>query len=408
MVKSGTISFIWILWSYQGCGLSKISACWSFGISSLAGIFLILDAVLIDRRHLFFTYSLPINPMKKNTLSRRHFLGGTAALASSAVLGANKLFGAPAIISGLYSQGSNIKGIQIGVITYSFREMPDQSAEATLQYIRDTGVSAVELMGDPAEYFAGKPRNPVDFRTIFPLRRKRRDNQPLTPEETKQLDEAEALLREYNKEVASWRKTAPMGKFETLAATFKKAGVRIYAFKPNAFEKVNTDDDIAYGMKAAKALGASHITLEHPSDDAHTLRLGKLGEKYGMKIGYHGHEQQTPTFWDTALGQSSANALNLDLGHFVAAGNANAPEFVNKMHKNIVSMHIKDRQTPANGKGNLPWGQGDTPLKEVLQTMRTRKYAFPATIELEYKIPEGSNSVAEVRKCLEYCKQILG
>src|SRR4029079_12930310 len=50
---------------------------------------------------------------------------------------------------------SLINGVQIGTITYSYRSMPDQSAEATLKYILDSGISAVELMGGPVESFAG-------------------------------------------------------------------------------------------------------------------------------------------------------------------------------------------------------------------------------------------------------------
>ena len=34
---------------------------------------------------------------------------------------------------------SLINGVQIGTITYSYRSMPDQSAEATLKYILDSG-----------------------------------------------------------------------------------------------------------------------------------------------------------------------------------------------------------------------------------------------------------------------------
>ncbi len=347
--------------------------------------------------------------MKKNESSlhsRRSFISN-ASLLVGATLGANKVFGMPAIISDLYKSSSLIKGVQIGVITYSFRDMPDQSAEATLQYILDSGMSATELMGDPAETYAGKPKNPVDLRSIFPLRRKKRDNLPLTEEETKKLNDADALVKEYNAEVKKWRLSVPMSKFEEVGKMYKKSGVKIYGFKPNAFEKDNSDDEVAYGMKAAKALGASHVTLEHPSNDAHTLRLGKLAEKYGVKVGYHGHEQQTPTFWDTALAQSPANAMNLDLGHFVAAGNPNPSDFVRKMHNNIVSMHIKDRQNAINGKANLPWGTGDTPLAEVLRIMRDGKYKFPATVEMEYKIPEGSSSVKEVQKCLEFCRKVL-
>ena len=95
---------------------------------------------------------------------------------------------------------------------------------------------------------------------------------------------------------------------------YNEAGIDIYAFRPRVFEKENTDDDIRYGMRAAKALGASHVTLEHPSDDKHTFRLSKIAEEEDVLIGYHGHEQQTPTFWDTAITQSKYNKINLDFG----------------------------------------------------------------------------------------------
>ena len=64
-------------------------------------------------------------------------------------------------IFGAFAQAkpnSLVNGVQIGTITYSYRQMPDQSAEATLKYILDSGISAVELMGGPAETFAGIPR----------------------------------------------------------------------------------------------------------------------------------------------------------------------------------------------------------------------------------------------------------
>src|SRR5712671_2626172 len=50
-------------------------------------------------------------------------------------------------------------GVQLGTITYSYRSMPDQSAEALLGYLLADGISAVELMGDPAEQYAGAPSN---------------------------------------------------------------------------------------------------------------------------------------------------------------------------------------------------------------------------------------------------------
>ena len=339
--------------------------------------------------------------------TRRQFLGTTAALVSGAVMSSNKLFGAPALIRNLDRPNSLIGGVQIGVITYSFREMPDQSAEATLQYVLDCGISAIELMGGPAESFAGAPKNSVDMRTAFPLMRKRRDKQPLTDDEQKTLAEADAQTKAYREEVSKWRLSAPMAKFEQVRKLYNKAGVTIYGFKPDAFGIQSSDADIDYGMRAAKALGANQVTVEHPANDAHTLKLGQMAHKHGLRIGYHGHEQQTPTFWDTALAQSPGNAMNFDLGHYVAAGQPDPLALIREKHTRISSMHIKDRQLPANGKGNLVWGQGDTPLLPVLKLMREQKYTFPATVELEYQVPAGSNSVAQVKKCVDFCRNAL-
>src|SRR5258706_3760927 len=90
--------------------------------------------------------------------SRREF--GKLALAglpAAAVLGGGEsIFGAFAEAK----PNSVFNGVQIGTITYSYRSMPDQSAEATLKYILDSGISAIELMGGPVESFAGAPAGP--------------------------------------------------------------------------------------------------------------------------------------------------------------------------------------------------------------------------------------------------------
>lgn len=345
------------------------------------------------------------NPQQKK-VSRRKFIGTSGAFIAGATLGSSSLFGAPAILKNYRKGGSKINGVQIGVITYSFRSMPDQSAEATLQYVLESGISAIELMGDPAETFAGRPENPVDRRAYFGLMRASRNGE-LTDNQKKEMEEMRAQMDAYNKEVAQWRTSVSMDKFKEMKKMYKAAGVKIYGFKPSAFGKNNTDAEIDYGMRAAKALGASHITLEHPSDDAHTQKLGAMALKNKVYVGYHGHEQQTPTFWDTALQQSKYNALNIDIGHYIAAGNEQPLDILRKKHDRIMSMHVKDRQTPANGKGNLVWGSGDTPIIEVLQLMRDQKYKFPATVELEYQVPEGSDAVKEVKKCLEYARKAL-
>jgi sugar phosphate isomerase/epimerase len=294
---------------------------------------------------------------------------------------------------------SLINGVQIGAITYSFRSMPG-SAKEVLQYCLDAGISAIELMGEPAEEFAGMPKNPIDFRSFFVDGKRRKP----TEEETAQMDQ-------YRKEVASWRETASMKPFEEFAKMYKKAGVSIYAFKPNALGESNSDAEIEYALRAAKALGAKSVTVELPKDSAQTERLGKLGEKHKVFIGYHLHTLATDTIWDEALAQSPYNSMNLDIGHYIAAGGANTTESLLKLidakHDRISSMHIKDRKNKANGAENMPWGQGNTPLKEVLTLLRDKKYKIPCSIELEYSIPDNSDAVKEVKKCFEYAKAAL-
>jgi sugar phosphate isomerase/epimerase len=343
----------------------------------------------------------------KSSLSRRQFMAASGIMGAGLVIASKSVIGAPSILTYYGKSDSLIEGVQIGVITYSYRSLPDQSAEATLQYVLNSGINAIELMGDPAESFAGKPESTVARRAMFPLMRKQRDGDELSDDEKKQLEEMREKIKAYNSQVAEWRAKVSMDKFTQVRKMYNDAGVSIYAYKPNAFGENNTDAEVDYGFRAAKALGANQITLELPENDEHTKKLGEYGKKHKIYVAYHGHEQQTPTWWDTALGQSKYNAMNLDLGHYVAAGNPSPIDLIKEKHNRILSMHMKDRQTPENGKANLPFGQGDTPIIETLQLMRDQKYKFPATIELEYEVPEDSGPVEEVKKCLEYCKNAL-
>ncbi len=333
----------------------------------------------------------------KNQLSRRDFM----AIAPMATLG---LVLSKRSTNWLDKPNSKFNGVQIGAITYSFRSMP-HDIDQLLQFCIDSGVSAIEMMGDPAEDFAGKPKNPNPFRMRPPPRQTA--GQP--PQRPQMTEEQKAQQAEYNKSVAVWRATASMDKFKEIRKKFNDAGVTIYAFKPNAFGVNNSDAEIEYGMKAAKALGATSVTLELPTDSAQTKRLGDLGAKNKVYVGYHAHLQATDTLWDEALSQSPYNSLNLDCGHYIAVGGKNTKEsllaLIEAKHDRITSMHIKDRT--ADGKGNLEWGKGDTPLREILALMKTKKYKFPATVELEYEIPEGSNAVKEVAKCVAYAKGLL-
>jgi sugar phosphate isomerase/epimerase len=320
--------------------------------------------------------------------SRRNFLYQSSLASLGLVfmgknaLAANSFF--------LANPSSKIKGVQIGAITYSFRSMPG-SAEQLIQYCKEAGISAVELMGDPAEAYAGSPAGAM-------------------PKMTR--EEYMKTMEERNAKARAWRETASMDKFVELRKLFNDAGITIYAYKPDAALGVkSTDGEIDYAMRAAKALGATSVNVELPTNADHSKRLGEFGLKHKVYVGYHAHLQATDTAWDLALSQSPYNAMNLDCGHYIAAGGANTTAsllaFIEKNHDRISSMHIKDRKNKVNGSKNMPWGEGDTPLKEILTLLKTKKYKIPASIELEYDIPAGSDAVKETKKCFEYAKAIL-
>jgi sugar phosphate isomerase/epimerase len=311
------------------------------------------------------------------------------------------------VLASCTSAPSDDLGVTIGVQTYSFRTQEDESPLAILEYIKETGIKHVELMGNHAEPFAGAPASPMDDPAKRAIMIKQWRQQELTEEEAELAVVLRAEMVQFNADLAKWRSEVDYSKFEELRDLYAANGISIYAFKPSVFGKDNTDDDIRYGMRAAKALGADHVTVEHPEDDEHTARLGKIAEEEGILMAYHGHMQQTPTLWDTALAQSSGNSMNLDFGHYIAAENENPLQIIKDKHASIASMHLKDRQKKSNGGGNLMWGTGDTPIAEVVTLIRDNGYTFPITVELEYKIPEGSDAVQEVKRSYEYIKNIL-
>ena len=124
---------------------------------------------------------------------------------------------------------------------------------------------------------------------------------------------------------------------------------------------------------------------------------------------YHTHAQGSMTAFDQAFAVSKGNMANVDFGHWVAAGNVGGTpmQFLEKYHDRISSFHLKDRTTPEHCALNLPWGTGETPIKEILQMVRRTSGRCPASIELEYDVPEGSDAVKEMKKCVEYCRAAL-
>jgi len=324
---------------------------------------------------------------KSSTFSRRSFIS-TAALASAGLAFAPRTFAAAK-----GKPNSKFGGVQIGAITYSWRSMPS-TAENILKYCVEAGISSIELMGNVAEEFAGipagAPRPPRDTQLS--------DNEKA--EFQKKVDAATKAQRD-------WRLSVSMDKYQALRKMYDKAGVGIHIvkFAPAAW----SDEEIDYAFKAAKILGAKGITNE--IGEKACKRLGKFAEKHDMYAIYHNHGQPgEPGFtFDKFLAYSPKNMLNFDCGHYFGATGNHPNEIIERLHDRIFSIHLKDKTgktgNPANT--NMPWGEGDTPVADILKLVQKNKWPIYFDIELEYPVPENSNAQKEVIKCVEYCKKIL-
>lgn len=291
---------------------------------------------------------------------------------------------------------SNFGGVQVGVITYSFRALPDGGKEV-LGYCQQCGVSAIELMRNTAELYVGAPAMPRRMRA-----------RSMTPKQ-------QAARKKAAEDLKQWRLSVSMDKYKAFRKMYEDAGVKIYAFKlPPTLAM--SDAEYEYIWNVGETLGADHITMELPTDDELLARVAAYAAKRKLKIAFHTHGQGGTSDFDKVLAASDYTALNFDVGHFYGVNGKSPIPVIEKYHNRIASLHMKDRKGPEfesenngrHGGPNMPWGQGGTPLAEILRLMKSRKYKFPATIEYEYQTPEGSTVLAEVKKCVDYCKSALG
>jgi sugar phosphate isomerase/epimerase len=288
---------------------------------------------------------------------------------------------------------SNYNGVQVGVITYSYRDM-QLDVEGTLKACLESGISSIELMGTGVEAYLGAPKNPLSWREMRRL--------------DEQTEEKQEAFARYQEEINTWRYSeGTMNKYVELRKKFNDAGVNIHIYKWTAGM---SDEELDYSFKVAKALGAIGITTEIGEENC--TRVGAAAERAGMLAIFHNHAQYGREDFDVdaLLALNPANRLNFDIGHYYGSTGKSPVDFIEKYHKQIASIHVKDKTGKDNETkvdANQVFGQGETPVKEVLQLIRDNKWPIHCDIELEYEIAPWSNSVREVNNCRAYCREAL-
>jgi sugar phosphate isomerase/epimerase len=276
---------------------------------------------------------------------------------------------------------SVVGGVHLGVQTYSFRDLPRPASDAVdvvVKAIADAGLGECELWSPQIEPKLDEGRGGRS-----------------SPESQKARED-----------LRKWRLETPLDHFADIRKKFNANRISIYAYN-YSFTQSFTDAEIDRGFDMARALGAEIITASTTLDVA--KRVAPFAEKHKMAVAMHGHsnlkdpnEFATPDSFAAAMKMSPYFKVNLDIGHFTAA-NFDAVAYIREHHASITNLHLKDRGK--NQGDNTPWGQGDTPIREVLQLLKRERWPIRAYIEYEYR---GTGSpVDEVKKCYEFAKQAL-
>jgi sugar phosphate isomerase/epimerase len=260
---------------------------------------------------------------------------------------------------------SKIDGVMIGAQSYSFRDRP---LDAAIQACVDCGLGYCELWQGHLE-----PQGQA--------------------------------------EAKKWRLSAPSSFFRGVRQKFDNAGVKLVAWN-YSFRDDYSDAEINRGFRMAQWMGLNKITASSNVDMA--KRISPYADKFKVYVGFHNHasmapnEFSTPKDFEEALkGNSKYLRINLDIGHATAAG-WDPVDYLAEHHDKVLTLHLKDRSPNSNGKEgeNLPWGEGTTKISAVLLLLKEKGWPIPANIEYEYGRP-GMNTIAEVKKCYDYCKKVL-
>jgi sugar phosphate isomerase/epimerase len=201
--------------------------------------------------------------------------------------------------------------------------------------------------------------------------------------------------------------------FKAVKEKFDDAGIHVSAYCVN-FPKDASDEHLDRGYNGALLLGTHVMTAS--VQKSLVPRLDQWSQKYKVKMGLHNHwfgeawykgdrtqEFETPDdFLNLFKSTSKYMNANLDVGHFSASG-YDPVAFLRQHHDRIVSLHVKDRDKDAKHTDRR-FGQGATPVAEVMKTLKEIKFKYAANLEYEL---EAENPTEGLLDAFEYVKRAL-
>jgi sugar phosphate isomerase/epimerase len=274
-------------------------------------------------------------------------------------------------------KNKRIEGVNFGVMSFSFFADMPKSPESgrvdnMIRAMTSLGVYNLEIMPDDI--------TPGALGPVFPGR-------PISPEARR------------------WWAETPLSHFEGVRRKFNDAGINLECFMGNDWD---TDKEIDRDFLIAKALGSRY--LGRPEGIERITRMARAAEKHNFPIYVH-NEDQGPDYLLAAMAVSPIVHINLDTGNYTKFGHNDQLAFIEAHHARISHFHLKDAKR--DGPYTL-FGQGDTPVKEILWMLRDKHYDIGAFLENEVGFDEhfkgkplAMPTMDALRQAIAYMKQVL-
>ncbi len=288
---------------------------------------------------------------------------------------------------------SVVHGVQFGLQSYVFSGIglaQDGILDIVIKSMVECGLGECDLYAplvEPARLWeqarAGGPADP---------------GTPVSPE-------VAAARTRARGELARWRISVSLDYFRNIRKKFEDAGIAVYGL--SGFPGSN-EEEFMRTCEIAEALGARMINLGVPLSAAR--RIAPLAEKQSIKVSLLGRPDMRstnpdaiarPENFEEALSYSKSYGTTFDIGD-ATGGGYDALQFVSAHHDRIALIYLKDRR---KDRLSVPFGEGDTPIKEVLQLLRDKKYPIRCYLDCDYKT---TNRPADVKRCFEYARAALG
>jgi sugar phosphate isomerase/epimerase len=294
------------------------------------------------------------------------------------------------------SVGLSAADMAIGVTTSSFRDLPRVTGRDNLREVL-RALEAVRASHIDLAFANLEPAPPTTAPVMggsaaYPRR------VVLTPEQVA------ATNTEAREELRAWRLNAPVKGFETFRGMLTSARLTVRACSL-AYNDSFSDDEIDRTLLQAKALGVT--TVSSPLTMAMARRLVPFAQRHQVSIAIHnqvgGNTDRaidTPALKE-ALALSPAFTLKFDVAN-VTASNRDAVAELREHRSRVSFVVVRDRLR--NGGASQPFGEGDTPIRNVLALAGTPP-AVPVLIEYDYVGLR--SSVEELKASMAYCRSAL-